>query len=31
MTKEKQSKLDQATEIIQLFREGNSDGAMEAF
>ena len=31
MTKEKQSKLHQATEIIQLFREDNGDGAMELF
>ena len=31
MTKKKQSKLHQATEIIQLFREGRSDGAMELF
>ena len=31
MTKEKLSKRDQATEIIQLFREGDSDGAMRLF
>ena len=31
MTKEKLSKRDQATEIIQLFREGNSDEAMRLF
>ena len=31
MTKKKQSKLHQATEIIQLFREDNGDGAMELF
>ena len=31
MTKEKQSKRHQATEIIQLFREGHSDEALELF
>ena len=31
MTKEKQSKRHQATEIIQLFREGRSDEALELF
>ena len=31
MTKEKQSKRHQATEIIQLFREGCSDEALELF
>ena len=31
MTKEKQSKRHQATEIIQLFREGDSDEAMRLF
>ena len=31
MAKEKQSKRHQATEIIQLFREGDSDGGYEAF
>ena len=31
MTKEKLSKRDQATEIIQLFREGRGDGAMRLF
>ena len=31
MTKEKLSKRDQATEIIQLFREGRSDEAMRLF
>ena len=31
MTKEKQSKRHQATEIIQLFREGRGDGAMRLF
>ncbi|MDA8869469.1 hypothetical protein N9H67_01880 [Methylophilaceae bacterium] len=31
MAKEKQSKRHQATEIIQLFREGDSDGAMRLF
>ena len=31
MTKEKLSKRDQATEIIQLLREGNSDEAMRLF
>ena len=31
MTKEKQSKRHQATEIIQLFREGRSDEALVLF
>ena len=31
MIKEKQSKRHQATEIIQLFREGRGDGAMRLF
>ena len=31
MTKEKLSKRDQATEIIQLFREDNGDESYESF
>ena len=31
MTKEKQSKRQQATEIIQLFRKGRSDEALVLF